>query len=174
MNSDLRYPIGRPELHKNLTPEERVQLIEHVAQMPDKLRAAVAGLTASQLDTPYRAGGWTVRQVVHHLADSHMNSFVRFKLALTEDNPTIKTYEEARWAETVDATTPPVEISMRLLENLHTRWVVLLRSLEPEEWSRKLTHPELGLVTLDELLCLYSWHSRHHVAHITALRERWN
>lgn len=176
MNSDLRYPIGRAELHKDLTPEQRAQLIDHLAQMPKRLSAAVAGLSAAQLDTPYRPGGWTVRQVVHHLADSHMNSFVRFKLALTEDRPTIKTYQEALWAETVDAKRPPIEISVGLLENLHARWVMLLGSFGPRDWSRQLTHPELGLVTLDELLCLYSWHSRHHVAHITALRQRegWN
>lgn len=176
MNSDLRYPIGRPELHKNLTSERRAQLIEDVAQMPKLLSAAVAGLSAGQLDAPYRPGGWTVRQVVHHLADSHMNAFGRFKLGLTEDKPTIKTYEEARWAETADAKTLPIDISMGLLENLHTRWVVLMRSLTTDEWSRQITHPEWGLVTLNEVLCTYSWHSRHHVAHLTTLRERegWN
>ncbi|HWH60625.1 MAG TPA: putative metal-dependent hydrolase, partial [Terriglobales bacterium] len=117
-----------------------------------------------------------VRQVVHHFADSHMNAFVRFKLALTEDAPTVKTYEEARWAETADAKTPLIELSLVLLENLHARWVLLMRSLSDQEWARKLTHPERGLVTLDENLCIYSWHSRHHVAHITALRQRegWN
>jgi hypothetical protein len=176
MNGDLQFPVGKPELKQQLTTEERMQLIENVAQMPKRLSASVAGLSAGQLDTPYRPGGWTVRQVVHHLADSHMNSFVRFKLALTEDKPTIKTYEEALWAETADAKTPPIELSIGLLESLHTRWVLLMRSLTPEEWSRKVTHPERGVVTLDENLCLYSWHSRHHVAHITALRERegWN
>lgn len=176
MNSDLRYPIGRPELRKDLTPEQRTQLIENVAQMPKRLSAAVAGLSAAQLDTPYRPGGWTVRQVVHHLADSHMNAFGRFKLGLTEDKPAIKTYEEARWAETADAKTLPIDISMGLLENLHTRWVVLMRSFATDEWSRQVTHPEWGLVTLNEVLCTYSWHSRYHVAHITALRERegWN
>jgi len=176
MNSDLRYPIGRPELQESMSPEQRVQLIDNVAQMPKRLSAAVAGLTAAQLDTPYRPGGWTVRQVVHHLADSHMNAFGRFKLGLTEDKPMIKTYEEARWAETADAKTLPVDVSMGLLENLHTRWVVLMRSLTAEDWSRQVSHPEWGLVTLNEVLCTYSWHSRHHVAHITALRERedWN
>jgi uncharacterized damage-inducible protein DinB len=132
--SDLRYPIGRAELQKNLTSDECAQLIEHVAQMPQRLGAAVADLSAAQLDTPYRPGGWTVRQVVHHLADSHMNAFGRFKLGLTEDKPTIKTYEEARWAETADAKTLPIDISVALLESLHTRWVVLMRSLTTEEW----------------------------------------
>lgn len=176
MNSDLRYPIGRPDFQKSMSPEQRVQLIDNVAQMPKRLTAAVAGLTAAQLDTPYRPGGWTVRQVVHHLADSHMNAFGRFKLGLTEDKPMIKTYEEARWAETADAKTLPVDVSMGLLENLHTRWVVLMRSLTAEDWSRQVAHPEWGLVTLNEVLCTYSLHSLHHVAHITALRERedWN
>jgi hypothetical protein len=172
MNTDLKYPIGQPERHQHLTPEQRLPLIENIAQMPERLDAAVAGLNAAQIDTPYRPGGWTVRQVVHHLADSHMNAFVRFKLTLTEDAPTIKPYEEARWAETADAKTPPIELSLALLESLHARWMLLMRSLAPEDWSRKLTHPERGVVTLDENLCLYSWHCRHHVAHITALRER--
>jgi len=172
MNADLRYPIGPPERHQHLTAEQRLPLIENVAQMPACLAIAVDGLTAAQLDTPYRPGGWTVRQVVHHLADSHMNSFVRFKLALTEDAPTVKTYDEARWAETVEAKTPPIEISQSLLGSLHARWVMLMRAMGEDEWSRKISHPERGIVTLDENLCLYSWHSRHHVAHITALRER--
>jgi hypothetical protein len=172
MNDDQRFPIGQPELRQRLTPEQRVPLIENVERLPQRLSAAVSGLSAAQLDTPYRPGGWSVRQVVHHFADSHMNAFVRFKLALTEDGPIVKTYEEARWAETPDAKTPPIELSMGLVENLHARWVLLMRSLSPEDWARKLTHPERGLVTLDENLCLYSWHSRHHVAHITALRER--
>lgn len=172
MNHDLRFPIGQPELHHHLTAEQRAPLIDNVAQLPVRLGVAIGGLTTAQLDTPYRPNGWTVRQVVHHFADSHMNAFVRFKLALTEDAPTVKTYEETRWAETADAKTPPVELSLGLIGNLHARWVLLMRSLSEEDWARKLTHPERGLVTLDENLCLYSWHSRHHVAHISALRER--
>jgi hypothetical protein len=172
MNTDLRYPIGQPELRQQLTPEERVPHIENVAQCPARLRAAVAGLTAPQLDTPYRPGGWTVRQLTHHIADSHMNAFVRFKLALTEDAPMIKTYEEVRWAETPDAKTPPIDVSLGLLDGLHVRWVLLMRAMSEAEWTRRLMHPERGLVTLDENLCMYSWHSRHHVAHITKLRER--
>jgi hypothetical protein len=170
--TDLRYPVGQPERHQHLADDQRVPLIETVALLPKRLSAAVAGLNASQLDTPYRPGGWTVRQLTHHLADSHMNSFVRFKLALTEDNPTIKPYEEKLWAATADAKTPPVDLSLALLENLHARWVLLMNSMSPADWSRKLTHPERGTVTLDENLCLYSWHCRHHVAHITSLRER--
>ncbi len=176
MNDDLRFPIGQPDLRQRLTPEQRVPLIETVAQMPARLSLAVAGLNATQLETPYRPSGWTVGQVVHHLADSHMNAFVRFKLALTEDAPLVKTYQEARWAETADAKAPPIELSLGLVQNLHARWVLLLRSLSEQDWARKLTHPERGVVTLDENLCLYSWHSQHHVAHITRLRERqgWN
>jgi hypothetical protein len=172
MNADLRFPIGQPEVHQRLTPEQRAPRIQAIAELPARLKEAVAGLTDAQLDTPYRPGGWTVRQLVHHFADSHINAFVRFKLGLTEDAPTVKTYDEKLWAETADAKAPPIAVSMLLLEALHTRWATLLRSLAPEQWARKLTHPERGLVTLDDNLCIYSWHSRHHVAHITALRER--
>jgi hypothetical protein len=172
MNTDLRYPIGQPELHMHLAAAQRAPMFENVAQFPERLSAAVAGLNAAQLDTPYRPGGWTVWQLTHHLADSHMNAFVRFKLALTEDKPTIKTYDESLWAETAEAKAPPIDMSLGLIENLHKRWVILLRSLTEDNWARQLTHPERGLVTLDENLCLYSWHCRHHVAHITALRER--
>jgi hypothetical protein len=172
MNADLRYPIGKAQPRQSLTPEERPAMIEQIAGMPARLKAAVSGLNAAQLDTPYRPGGWTVRQVVHHYADSHMNSFVRFKLALTEDSPTIKPYNEKLWAETPDAKNPPIDLSLGLIEGLHARWVLLLRSMAPQDWARKMTHPERGVVTLDENLCIYSWHSLHHVAHITALRER--
>ncbi|HXA57303.1 MAG TPA: putative metal-dependent hydrolase [Candidatus Acidoferrum sp.] len=176
MSDDLRFPIGQPDRHMHLTAEQRVPLIENMAQFPARLGAAVAGLSGAQLDTPYRPSGWTVRQLTHHLADSHMNAFVRFKLALTEDKPTIKTYEESLWAETPEAKTPAVETSLGLMENLHKRWVILLRAMTDEQWARQLTHPERGLVTLDENLCLYSWHCLHHVAHITGLRKRegWN
>jgi hypothetical protein len=172
MNADLQYPIGKPQLHQELTPEQRAPRIEAIAQLPAKLREALAGLTDAQLDTPYRPGGWTVCQLVHHVADSHLNAFVRFKLGLTEDAPTVKTYKEKLWAETADAKTPPIATSLALIESLHARWAMLLRSLSSEQWARKLTHPERGLVTLDDNLCMYSWHSRHHVAHIIALRER--
>ncbi|MGH9689001.1 MAG: YfiT family bacillithiol transferase [Candidatus Acidiferrales bacterium] len=173
METDLRYPIGkfqRPSAP--LTPDQRLECIDAIAETPAHLSAAVAGLTPAQLDTPYRPGGWTVRQVVHHLPDSHMNSYVRFKLALTEDEPAVKSYEEDRWAQLADSRDTPIETSLALLENLHKRWVVLLRSLAPSDWSRKFVHPMLGPVTLDPNLALYAWHGRHHVAHITALRER--
>lgn len=170
---DLRYPVGRLAVPPSVTASERAEHIETVAAAPAKLRAAVAGLTPEQLDTPYRPGGWTVRQVVHHVPDSHMNSYIRFKLALTEDEPTIKTYKENLWAEMADSSLDP-EISLRLLELVHTRWVTLLRSMTPEQFARTLRHPEMGAMTLDQLLTVYSWHSRHHVAHITALRQRMN
>jgi hypothetical protein len=173
---DLRYPIGKLERVSSLTPDERRVAIEQIAQTPGLLSAAVAGLTAQQLDTPYRDGGWTVRQVVHHIADSHMNAYVRFKLALTEQEPTIKPYDEKLWAALPDATAP-IEISLALLAALHQRWVPLLRSMKPEDFARTLRHPEMNAtITLDGNLRIYSWHGRHHVAHITALRERkgWN
>jgi len=146
--------------------------LEQIAQTPAKLRGAVAGLADAQLDTPYRPDGWTVRQVVHHVPDSHLNSYVRFKLALTEDDPTIKTYAEDRWAELADSKATPIEVSLTLVDSLHDRWMRLLRSLTPEEWKRTFRHPELGPMTLEKTLALYAWHGRHHVAHITELRKR--
>ena len=171
MEADLQYPVGKFQPVENVTEAQRRAFIEAIAETPAKLRAAVGGLSEEQLDTPYRAGGWTVRQVVHHLPDSHMNSFVRFKLALTENEPTIKPYDEKRWAETADAKAP-TEPSLLLLENLHKRWLVLLESMSGSDWQRKFRHPERGTMTLDQNLQLYAWHGRHHVAHITALRER--
>jgi DinB superfamily len=172
MESDLRYPIGNFESISTLTADQRRQAIDAIAETPARLAAAVANLTPAQIDTPYRPGGWTVRQLVHHIADSHMNAVTRFKLTLTEDEPTVKTYEESLWAELADATTPPIEPSLALIDNLHKRWVVLLRSLAPADWSRKFRHPQWSLATMDFLLAQYAWHGRHHVAHITALRER--
>ena len=174
MESDLRYPVGKFHRPESLLADERRAAIDAIAETPARLRAATNSLDAAQLDTPYRPGGWTVRQLVHHLPDSHMNAYVRFKLAATEDEPTIKTYEEARWAELADAKTAPIEPSLALLENLHKRWVLFLRSLAPEDWSRKFRHPELGAMSLEQNLALYAWHGRHHVAHVTALRERQN
>jgi uncharacterized damage-inducible protein DinB len=172
VTTDLRYPVGKFKMDGTITEAGRAALIEGIAQAPAKLRAAVAGLEAEQLDTPYRPGGWTVRQVVHHLPDSHLNAYVRLKLALTEDTPTVKTYEQQRWAELDDARTAPVEVSLALLESLHQRWTLLLGRLQPADFARTFRHPELGLVTVDQQLSLYEWHGRHHVAHITALRER--
>jgi uncharacterized damage-inducible protein DinB len=170
--TDLRYPVGRLEAEKALTPERRGELIEQIEEAPARLREAVAGLSPEQLDTPYRPGGWTVRQVIHHLPDSHLNAYVRCKLALTEDVPTVKTYEEARWAELPDSRSVPIAISLALLDALHRRWVALLRVLPAADFQKTFRHPDMGLMTVDELLGVYSWHGRHHVAHVTALRER--
>jgi DinB family protein len=170
--SDLRYPIGPFKFSGTPTDEEVQQAINHIAEAPINLRRAVDGLSAEQLDAPYRPGGWTVRQVVHHVPDSHLNSYCRFKLALTEDEPTIKGYQEERWAELEDSRVTPIEVSLNMLESLHKRWVTLLRSLAPLEFARTFRHPDIGVVTLAENACLYSWHGRHHVAHITSLRER--
>ena len=172
MEVDLRYPIGKFEGKKEHTPKERRKLIDQIDEAPGRLRAAIKGLKPEQLDTPYRPDGWTVRQVVHHLPDSHLNAYVRFKLAFTEDEPTIKPYNETRWAELADAKTAPIEPSLALLESLHKRWVTFLRSLAPADWRKKFHHPERGVITLDETLGLYGWHGRHHVAHITSLRKR--
>jgi hypothetical protein len=169
---DLRYPVGKFTFPDAVGSKQRVTLIDQIAEAPARLKAAVAGLSDSQLDTPYRPGGWTVRQVVHHVPDSHLNSYVRFRLALTEEEPTIKSYHEDRWAELPDARTEPVEISLVLLESLHRRWVTLLRSLSEQDWKRTFRHPELGLLNMEKNLALYAWHGRHHVAHITGLRER--
>lgn len=170
--TDLRYPIGRFRRVTTLTNAERRESIESIAAAPARLRAAIQGLTEEQLDTPYRPDGWTVRQVVHHVPDSHMNAYIRFKWTLTEENPTIKTYAEGRWAELEDSRTTPVEVSLTLLEALHDRWVRLLRSMKPEDFARPFNHPENGPMTLDSLLAIYDWHGRHHAAHITGLRER--
>ena len=170
--SDLAYPIGKFKWEGAGTAVDRARRIDEIVAVPAALRAAVAGLTAEQLDTPYRPGGWTVRQVVHHVPDSHMNAYVRFKLAVTENTPTIKPYDEAAWAELADAKTVPVATSLALLDTLHERWVVFLRSLDGSDWARTFRHPELGVVPLEKNLALYSWHGRHHVAHVTALRER--
>jgi uncharacterized damage-inducible protein DinB len=170
--TDLRFPIGKFHFEGPLTEPQKQASLDEIARTPAKLRAAVKGLSEAQLDAPYRPGGWTVRQVVHHLPDSHMNSYVRFKLALTESEPTIKPYAEDRWAELADSKSTPVEVSLTLLESLHDRWAHLLRSLSPEDWKRTFRHPEMGAMTLEKTLALYAWHGRHHVAHITSLRER--
>jgi uncharacterized damage-inducible protein DinB len=169
---DPRYPIGKFNYAGPLTEQQREAFLDQIAQTPVNMRAAVKGFSDAQFDTPYRPGGWTVRQVVHHVPDSHLNSYVRFKLALTEDEPTIKAYAEDRWAELADTKATPVEVSLTLLDSLHDRWVRLLRSLTPEEWKRTFRHPELGAMTLEKTLALYAWHGRHHVAHVTELRKR--
>jgi uncharacterized damage-inducible protein DinB len=170
--TDPRFPVGKFHYDGPPAAEQKQHFIDEIAQTPASLRASIKGLSGSQFDTPYRDGGWTVRQVVHHLPDSHMNSYVRFKLALTEDEPTIKPYAEDRWAELPDTKATPVEVSLTLLDSLHDRWVRLLRSLTPEEWKRTFRHPELGPMDLEKTLALYAWHGRHHVAHITELRKR--
>ena len=170
--NDLRYPIGKFTYDGAMTADKKKAYVDGVAQAPAKLRSAVKGLTDAQLDTPYRPGGWSVRQVVHHLPDSHLNAYVRFKLALTESDPTIKTYAEDQWAELVDSKITPIDVSMTLLESLHDRWVRLLRSLSDEDWKRTFRHPELGSMTLEKTLALYAWHGPHHVTQITNLQDR--
>ncbi len=174
--ADLRYPIGKfewiaPENEEQMA-KRRVHYIDVLSRLPASLGAAVKGLNAEQLDTPYRPEGWTVRQVVHHVPDSHLNAYVRFKLAMTEFEPNIKTYKEDLWAKLPDSRQTPVETSLQLLQALHGRWVTLLRSMTPEDFARTLRHPELGVLSLDRMLALYSWHSAHHTAHVTSLRER--
>jgi len=170
--TDLRYPTGPFTFDPDVNPDKRRTSIRQIAAVPAAMRAAVAGLNDRQFDTPYRPGGWTVRQVVHHVPDSHVNAYVRFKLALTEDCPTIKTYKEAAWAEVADTQGTPVDVSLTLLEALHRRWVVLLESLGAADFERPLTHPEHGRIKLDYLLQMYAWHGGHHIAHITGLRKR--
>ncbi|MEX2263895.1 MAG: putative metal-dependent hydrolase [Bryobacteraceae bacterium] len=170
--AELRYPIGKFDRPSIVSREQRDQFIQQIADLPDELRRAVHGLSESQLDTPYRSAGWTVRQVVHHLADSHMNSYVRFKLALTEDEPTIKPYREDLWAELAEARTGPVEVSLSLLDSLHRRWELVLEAMEDAEFARAFRHPEMGLVPLDTNVALYAWHGRHHVAQVNSLRDR--
>jgi hypothetical protein len=170
--NNLQYPIGEFEARSETTADQRLSLIESIAQLPAKLRAAVANLTSAQLDEPYRPGGWTLRQVVHHIPDSHLNAYTRFKLGLTEAEPTIRPYDENRWALLEDGLHGDPELSLALLEALHKRWVVLLRSIREEDFKRKIKHPDSGIMSLDVLLQDYDWHGRLHVAHITSLRER--
>ncbi|GGR48396.1 putative metal-dependent hydrolase [Deinococcus seoulensis] len=174
MTGDLRYPLGPMPTPQTLTPVERVEALGHLFALPADLFDAVQGLSDEQLSTPYRDGGWTVRQVVHHVAESHMNAFIRLKLALTEENPTIKPYEEDRWATLPDHELVP-DVSLNLLDALHSRLGMLFASLDPAgyDWARPWTHPAQGRTyTVDTLLAMYAWHGRHHTAQITALRER--
>ena len=170
--SDPRYPIGHFVPDTQPSPELRNRHIGQIEGLPARMRQAVHGLTPAQLDTPYREGGWTVRVLAHHVPDSHMNAYIRCKLALTEDAPTVKPYDEAAWAKLKDSELTPVEVSLTLLECIHTRWVTLLRSLGEQDFQRQFKHPELGAMSLDGLVALYDWHGNHHLAHITSLRER--
>ena len=164
----VKYPIGKfRRLSGPLTKNERLEFINDIEQTPTEFRSLATNLSDAKLDTAYRPGGWTVRQVVHHVPDSHMNAYIRFKLAVTEDNPTIKPYDEARWAELMDARTQPIAVSLDLLEALHKRWVVVLRSMSDADFSRTFFHPEMkSNVTLDQALAIYGWHGKHHAAHI--------
>jgi len=172
MQDDGRYPIGHYARIEEVSPRQREEWIAEIAALPGRLRSAVSGLTEERLDTPYRPGGWTVRQVVHHVADSHMNSVIRLKLALTEERPTIKPYREERWAELGDARTMDVGVSLALLDALHARWVNVLETLSEEQWALAFVHPDAGPTDLANHAGLYAWHGNHHVAHITRLRER--
>lgn len=171
MSEDLRYPIGKFDSKREVTPELRREFIQTISDLPEKITEAVEGLSDEQLDTEYRPEGWTVRQTVHHVADSHLNSYCRFKLAVTEDKPTIRPYHEDLWAELADSKLP-VDVSLKLLETVHARWVALLESFSEDDFKKELIHPESGVWTLDKFLGLYEWHSKHHTAHITKLRER--
>jgi hypothetical protein len=170
--SDPRFPMGKFSFPGSVSPSDLAGFIADIEQAPGALRTAVSGLSPQQLDTPYRDGGWTVRQVTHHVPDSHMNAYVRYKLALTEDEPTIKPYAEDRWAQLADTQSTPLEVSLALLDSLHTRWAQLLRSLSPADWKRQFRHPDMGVVSLEKNLALYAWHGKHHVAHVTELRKR--
>ena len=173
MSEDLSYPIGKFDKSFEFTPELKKQFVNEVAELPQKLKAAIENLNDEQLDTPYRPEGWTVRQTIHHIADSHLNSYIRFKLALTEDTPTIRPYYEDRWAELADSEMP-IDVSMKIIDGLHSRWANLLNAMSDEDFQKLLNHPESGEWTLEKMLGLYDWHSRHHTAHITKLRERRN
>jgi hypothetical protein len=173
---DLRYPIGKfdwvPPKNEDEMAKRRTHYIDVLTTLPVNFRQAVAGLNPQQLDTPYRPEGWTVRQLVHHVPDSHANAYVRFKLALTEYEPIIKTYKEDMWAKLPDTANTPIDVSLQMLGALHTRWVTLLRAMDSSDFARTLRHPELGILDLNRTLALYAWHSEHHTAHITSLRKR--
>ena len=171
METSLQYPIG-PFRYEGADTAQLEQWITDIEALPGKLRTAVHGFNAEQLETPYRDGGWTVKQVVHHVADSHMNAFIRFKLALTEDKPTIKPYDEAAWAEIEDGRINDIGVSLALIEALHVRWGLLLRSMTAEQFERHFIHPESGETPLRRATGIYAWHGKHHTAHITSLRER--
>jgi uncharacterized damage-inducible protein DinB len=169
---DPRYPIGKFSFEGPLTAERKKHYLNDIEQTPARLRTAVRGLSDEQLNTPYRDGGWTVRQLAHHVPDSHMNAYIRFKLALTEDEPTIRPYMEDRWAELPESKQAPIDVSLALLDSLHERWALVLRNISDAGWKRTFRHPEMGLLSLEKTLALYAWHGRHHVAHVTSLREK--
>ncbi len=169
---DAQYPLGKFVEDPDVTAEKRARWIQEIAEAPATFRKAVAGLTAEQLDTPYRAGGWTVRQVVHHMADAHLHTLIRFRLALTEENPAVPGYDPARWGELQDAKHGPVDVSLALLEALHARWVLLLRAMAPADYARTFRRADGQVHTLDRALQVYAWHGRHHAAQIAGLRER--
>lgn len=168
--TDLRYPVGKATFDADVTPGKRTAWIRQIAELPQALARAADGLTEAQFATPYRPGGWTVREVIHHVADSHLNAYTRFKLALTEDNPTIRPYDEAAWATLADTRQTPIAVSLSLLDALHTRWVAVLEAMKEEDFARPLTHPVNGPMTLDRLLQLYAWHGRHHTAHVMLVK----
>jgi uncharacterized damage-inducible protein DinB len=172
MSDDLKYPTGKWVKVPNLDAAGRAERIDLIAALPAALKASVEGLTDAQLDTPYREGAWSPRKIVHHLADAHMNAFIRVKLGLLEENPTIKPYNDGHWAETSDAAAAPVALSLSILEGLHARWAQLLRSVEPAGFDRTVVHPDRGPMTVGDLMQLYAWHGRHHTTQITQLRER--
>lgn len=172
ITSDARYPIGKFSFPQSTTAAQRQKWIAEIAEAPMRLRAAIEGMTAAQMDTPYREGGWTIRQVIHHVPESHMNAYIRYKLALTEGEPTIKPYDEAAWAKLGDIQTTPIEASLALLDALHDRWTRLLRTMDDAAFARTFRHPELGVVRLDQNLALYAWHGKHHAAHIESVRGR--
>lgn len=171
MTVDLSYPVGRFDGRAPRTADTRRAAIQDIASLPAKIRNAVNGFGEAQLDTPYRPGGWTVRQLVHHVADSHMNGYIRTKLALTEENPGIKPYDQDAWARLPDARLP-IAVSLTILDAVHERWTLIWRSLQEADFARTFVHPELGQLTLDSQVHLYGWHSRHHVAHVSGLRQR--
>lgn len=170
----LKYPIGRYEVDDNIDKASINNWIKEIETLPQKLYDAVKGLNTNQLQTPYRPDGWTVQQVIHHIADSHMNAYIRFKLALTEDRPMIKPYDENLWAELPDTKLVDIKVSLDLIKSLHIRWTALLKQLNKEELSKEFLHPESGMKNLKETICLYAWHGNHHLAHITSLKHRMN
>lgn len=174
MSEDLRFPVGEFDETQEVTPEKRQQFIQTIADLPAKINSAVKYLNDEQLDTQYRPEGWTIRQVVHHVADSHLNSLCRFKLGLSEETPTIKPYNEAQWAEMADSKNAPIEISLKIIEGVHARWALLLNAMSEADYRREIYHPERGTMSLSSLLAMYEWHCRHHTAHITQTRTKNN